>query len=125
MRIARKHLGWYTKDLAGGDAFRARGERGWTTARADRRGRADSSIRSPNRASGSTYRAPAAAIVDAHSAFATVTTTNRNGAGRPSPREKNTAHQRQQRNRPRRSRNRSTNISAGSTASRRTASTTW
>ena len=22
MRIARKHLGWYTKDLAGGDAFR-------------------------------------------------------------------------------------------------------
>jgi tRNA-dihydrouridine synthase B len=22
VRIARKHLGWYTKDLAGGDAFR-------------------------------------------------------------------------------------------------------
>ena len=22
MRIARKHLGWYAKDLAGGDAFR-------------------------------------------------------------------------------------------------------
>jgi tRNA-dihydrouridine synthase B len=23
VRIARKHLGWYTKDLAGGDAFRS------------------------------------------------------------------------------------------------------
>ena len=50
---------------------------------------------------------------------------HRFGAGRPWPREKNTAHQRRQRDRHERSRNRSTNISAGSTASRRTASTTW
>ncbi len=68
-RIARKHLGWYTKDLAGADAFRGEMNRAET---------ADAQIRAVNRffemLAGESerldYREQHAVIVDARAAFA-------------------------------------------------------
>ena len=68
VRIARKHLGWYTKDLAGGDAFRR--EMNWLEA-------SEEQIAAVGRffdtlgAMGERldYRVPVAAIVDANSKF--------------------------------------------------------
>jgi tRNA-dihydrouridine synthase B len=78
VRIARKHLGWYTRDLAGGDAFR-REINAVETAReqlcaVDRF--FDTLARSGERLD---YRAAGAAIVDARAAFARATTTSRGG----------------------------------------------
>ena len=61
VRIARKHLGWYTDALAGGAALRARGQRGDHGGRATGRRRAI--LRPPRQpgASGSTMQAARAA----------------------------------------------------------------
>ena len=68
MRIARKHLGWYTKDLAGGDAFRREINAAETSAAqlaaVDRF--FDTLAASGERLA---YRAPAADVVDARAAF--------------------------------------------------------
>jgi len=78
VRIARKHLGWYTRDLAGGDAFR-REINAVETAReqlcaVDRF--FDTLARSGERLD---YRAAGAAVVDARAAFARAATTSRGG----------------------------------------------
>jgi tRNA-dihydrouridine synthase B len=78
VRIARKHLGWYTRDLAGGDAFR-REINAVETAHeqlcaVDRF--FDTLARSGERLD---YRAAGAAVVDARAAFARATTTSRGG----------------------------------------------
>jgi tRNA-dihydrouridine synthase B len=78
VRIARKHLGWYTRDLANGDAFR-REINAVETAHeqlcaVDRF--FDTLARSGERLD---YRAAPAAVVDARAAFARATTTSRGG----------------------------------------------
>src|SRR5262249_17606424 len=78
VRIARKHLGWYTRDLAGGDAFR-REINAVETAHEQRCAVDrffDTLARSGERLD---YRAAGAAIVDARTAFARATTTSRGG----------------------------------------------
>jgi tRNA-dihydrouridine synthase B len=68
VRIARKHLGWYTKDLVGGDAFRREVNAAETSAAQlaavgrffDTLGQQGERL---------VYRPPAAAVVDAASAF--------------------------------------------------------
>ena len=69
VRIARKHLGWYTKDLAGGDAFPACGQRGGDRARGSSRRSTGFSIPSPNAASVSTIARRDADVVDARASF--------------------------------------------------------
>ena len=78
VRIARKHLGWYTRDLAEGDAFR-REINAVETARqqvcaVDRF--FDTLARSGEHLD---YRAASAAVVDARAAFARTATTSRGG----------------------------------------------
>jgi len=68
VRIARKHLGWYTRQLAGGDAFRC--EMNLLEASEEQIaavGRFFDTLEAMGERLD--YRAPAAAIVDAHSKF--------------------------------------------------------
>ena len=68
MRIARKHLGWYTKNLAGGDAFRREINAAETTA-----AQLAAVRRFFDRLAGDgerlDYRAQARDVVDARAAF--------------------------------------------------------
>jgi tRNA-dihydrouridine synthase B len=68
VRIARKHLGWYTKDLEGGDAFR-REVNGFEASEEQIAavGRFFDTL--AEKGERLDYRAPGAAIVDAHSKF--------------------------------------------------------
>ena len=78
VRIARKHLGWYTRDLAGGEAFR-REINAVETAQEQLCAVSrffDTLARSGEHLD---YRAAPAAIVDARAAFARVATTSRGG----------------------------------------------
>jgi tRNA-dihydrouridine synthase B len=97
VRIARKHLGWYTQELAGGQEFRREVNRLETCAEqlaavarffdtlAEQDERLD-------------YLAPAQRS-RTPIRRAVLHDKNRNGAGRPWPREKNTSHQHGQRDR--------------------------
>jgi len=68
VRIARKHLGWYTKELAGGDAFRREVNALETSlAQLAAVGRFFDTL--AERGDRLDYRAPVAAIADAHSAL--------------------------------------------------------
>ena len=68
VRIARKHLGWYTKELAGGEAFRREVNALETSlAQVAAVGRFFDTL--AERGDRLDYRAPVAAIADAHSAF--------------------------------------------------------
>ena len=68
VRIARKHLGWYTKDLAGGEALRREVNAAETSVvQLAAVGRFFDTL--AGQGERLAYRTPAAAIVDAHSAF--------------------------------------------------------
>ena len=68
VRIARKHLGWYTKDLDGGEAFRREVNAAETSVlQLAVVGRFFDTL--GQRGERLAYRTPAAAIVDATSAF--------------------------------------------------------
>ena len=95
VRIARKHIGWYTRDLAGGDAFRREINAVETAQRqlcaVDR----FFDTTCPERPSTSTIaRRPPPSSTRAPRSHGQ---QRRLGAGRPWPREKNTAHQRRER----------------------------
>jgi len=78
VRIARKHLGWYTKDLDGGDAFRREVNAAETSsAQLAAVGRFfDTLGQSSERL---VYRVPAAAVVNAVSAFGRSGTSSQRG----------------------------------------------
>ena len=104
VRIARKHLGWYTRDLAGGAQARSEFNAAETTRDADR-GRAP--LLRPARRTGrpAGLRACGEGVVHAASALRRRRqTTGGNAVGRGGPRrvKRNIASERQQRDRPQR-----------------------